>query len=547
MSDMRARAVERALARPITRRQVLKAGAFGATAAVLAACTPAASQSPSPTSPAGSPSASASAVPTAVAPSGELKIAYGAIGPNRHPYFTAIVPDDDINNTIFDNLVTLSPKGEVLPWLAGYEQIDDVTIRFKLAKGVKFHDGRPLTAEDAKVALDRYGSEEYRGVGSALKPVFVRAAVVDDATVELVLKEPNRVILQNLGYLSHVIPKDANDPEAFARNPVGSGPYQFSEFVPNDRVVVAANLEYWGNPKPSFEKITFRVIPENSTRVAALEAREVDYIVNVPPDDVDRLRSAGFQILSIPSNRPMFVRFNFAVDGPWKDVRVRQALNYAVDKQAIVDALYGGTAAVSESVVAHGAAHFNANPVYAPDLDRARELLSDAGVVNGFSVKFATPAGRYLKDREVAEAIAGQLEQIGVRLEIVPLEFPTYLQQLRTEKDTTGRQYGMSLMAWGNLIADADFAYEPLLMGNGWNLGDYSNPDFDALAAEGQRTFDPATLKEINSEAQRLVWEDTPWIFLWDLPLVDAASADIVGIGPRPDEQHRWLEARRTG
>ncbi len=544
--NRRAAAVERPLARLAVHGRVPRAAAMVAALAVLvAACAPAASQSPGSQAPGGSPGATSSVAPTAAGPSGEFTVAYGSIGANRHPYFTAIVPDDDINNTIFDNLVTISATGEVQPWLANYEQVDDVTIRFTLASGVKFHDGTPLTAEDVKVSLERYASPDYASVGSALKSAFKEARVVDESTVDLVLNEPNRVILANLGYLSHIIPAAADDPEAFGANPVGSGPYGFSEFEPNDRVVVTANPDYWGNPKPSFEKITFRVIPENSTRVAALETGEVDYIVNVPPDDVDRLRGAGFQILSVASNRPMFVRFNFAVDGPWKDIRVRQALNYAVDKQAIIDALYAGTAATSESVVAHGAAYFSANPVYAPDLDRARQLLAEAGYPDGFSVKFATPAGRYLKDREVAEAIAGQLEKVGVRLEIVALEMPTYVQQLRTEQDTTGLQYGMSLMAWGNLIADADFAYDPLLTGNSWNLGDYSSPAFDDLAAEGQRTFDAAKLAEVNREAQRVVWEDAPWIFLWDLPLIDAAAADITGIGPRPDEQHRWLEARR--
>lgn len=480
------------------------------------------------------------------ATSGGLKVAYGAIGSSRHPHSAQIIPDDDINNLLFEPLLTLTAQGAVEPVLARqYTQVGDTRWRFSLRPGVTFHDGTRLTAQDVKFSIENFLKPGF-DPDDLYRPWLDHVDIVDDLTVEVVARMPHRVAMRDMAYNSHVIPRTATDSSAFTRRLVGTGPYRFVEFVPNDRVIVEANPTYWGRLKPIFREIVFRQIAEDGTRLAALEAGEVDVATNVPVDAINRLGRAGLQIKSVPSNRVMFVRFNLAVDGPIRDVRVRRALNHAVDRDALRKALLGGLGANVEAPLARGVAYFRKmEPQYGYDPMRSRQLLAEAGYPNGFSAVMAAPSGRYPKDREIAEALGGQLEAVGVKLTLVPLEWATYLQQVRTEKATTGKRYALSLMAWGNVVGDPDFGLAPFDATGGWNLGGYENRELQGLLERGRVTFDEVKLQAIYGRTQELVWQDAPWIFLVELPVVVALSPKLRGFVPRPDEQIRWSTVYR--
>lgn len=470
-----------------------------------------------------------------------LRVAYGAIGTNRHPHMLANIPDTDIANVLFDPILTLAPDGTPTPVLAEhYEQVSPTRWRFVLRRGVTFHDGRPLQAPDAKFSLENYLRPEVPN--SYLYTGWLdHVEVVDDYTFEVVAKKPYRVAIANMSYLSHVVPRDTTDLQAFAKNPIGSGPYRQTEFVPNNRLVAVANESYWGG-KPKLPGIVFRQLAEDSTRVAALLAREVDFAGSVPVDDISRVRAAGINAVTQTTVRMMYLRFNFLVDGPMRDVRVRRAMNHAVDRKGLMEAFLGGQGAETIAPVPTGTRFRRTDlPSLGYDLTLAKKLLAEAGVPNGFSATLATPVGRYYRDREIAEAVAGQLEQVGIRLKLQPLEWATFLQQERIERLTTGKTYAVSLMAWGNLTRDMDFG---TLIYDGtntaWNLGSYDNPKAQELIEQGRAEFDEGKLADLYGRLQAILWEDVPFLSLFELPVTNGLLPGVKGFVPQPNELVDW-------
>ncbi len=241
--------------------------------------------------------------------------------------------------------------------------------------------------------------------------------------------------------------------------------------------------------------------------------------------------------------RMMYLRVNFLSNGPMRTSRlVRQAMNHAVDRQGLMDAFLGGMGSIENAPVSTGTRWRATDlPPYDFDLDKAKALLAKAGVPNGFSATLATPVGRYYRDREIAEAVAGQLGQVGINLKLVPLEWATYLQQERIERTTTGTKYDISLMAWGVLTRDMDFAtmiYDG--SNHAWNMGNYDNPDVQKLIEAGRAEFDETKLKDIYAKLQATVWEDAPFLYLFDMPVVNGLLPEVQGFQPEPNELVDW-------
>jgi ABC-type transport system substrate-binding protein len=509
----------------LTRREMLKLGAIGAAAGV--GLTP-------------------SAAIAADRPSGTLRVAYSFIGPNRHPGNLGIIPDDDIANTMYEGILTLSPELAIRPALAeSFRQIDSTRFRFTLRSGVRFHDGSPVTAEDAKGSIEGFlRTKDGAGARYLYAEWLDRVEVKDRLTFEVVTKKPFRPALSNMAYESYLTPKSA-DPGNPSVPPPGTGPYKFVEFIPNDRVVVEANPNYWGPNKAAFQTIVFRRIPEDATRLAALEAGEIDFATNVPPDAIGRLRTKGFKVESRPTTRVMFLTFNFGLPGPWHDVRVRQALNYAIDKQAILRAMFGGMGGVSVSSEPAGIRFVNRNLTpYGFDPGRAKQLLAEAGLPNGFQGgTLVAPAGRFLKDKEVAEVVQSQLAAVGARYELLTLQYATF----RAE----AKKYPLGLGAWGNLTGDpaagnAQQLGYPLFPFNfaGWEA---QSPALGELAEQGNMTFEEGKLGNIYARLQETIWSGAPRIFLVDVPTIVAYSPRFLGFTQNPNEEIRWNLVRREG
>jgi peptide/nickel transport system substrate-binding protein len=479
----------------------------------------------------------------------ELRIAYSTLGFARHPHNAATNIDVDIARLVFDGLLGFDADGNIENVLATRtEQLSDTAFRFHLRRGVRFHSGAPMEAEDVIASVMQLQRPEvswsyfYTGW-------FDRMVKVDDITVDLITRRPHRLALPVVAHTLRIVPRTVTDPRAFEQAINGTGRYRLAEWVPNNRVVLERNDAWWGEGRPWAQRITMRHMPEVSTRIAALEAGDVDFAAFVSTDDVPRLRQRGFSIMSGAAPRNLWIGFNFLADAPTRDLRVRRALNHAVDRAAINEAVYGGLGAVAVGPISRPTRmSFPVQPPYPYDPALARRMLAEAGHPRGFEVTFATPNGRYPKDREIAEIVAAQLAEVGVRTRLVALEWATFTTHMRAERQTTGRRYPIYLLGWSNPVRDPDLNLLAFDAENeAWNLGSYRNEELQPVLAEGRVTLDPVRAEAIYRRAQEIVWRDPPGIWLFDHPNVSAYNARIAGLRWRGDEVIEWERASRSG
>jgi peptide/nickel transport system substrate-binding protein len=307
---------------------------------------------------------------------------------------------------------------------------------------------------------------------------------------------------------------------------VGTGPYKFAEYIPNDRFVLEANPEYWGE-KPKLKRIVFRVIPEDSSRLAALEAGEIDMMTEVSPDHVKRIEShPNLKLISTDTVRVLYIRLR-ENRKPLDDVRVRRALNYAVNKKEIVRYLLRGMGAVPTAPLHPLLMGYNPNLTsYAYNPEKAKELLAEAGYPNGFTLTYSSTHGRYIKDKQIAEAIVGQLKKIGITCEYTPLEIGTMVSQ-----DLFGDTHDMYSLAFGGILWDPDL---PLSFFH--NVLKYDNPEYVRLIEIGRTNQDKKVYEKAYQDALAVMWYDAPMIWVSYHPQIIGIQKNVKGFKPKADE-----------
>ncbi len=493
-----------------------------------------------------------SALGVALAQSGRLVIAQGVDATTLHPNDHRETPTGNVTANIFDPFFKRATDGGLLPGLATeVTPVGELTWELKLREGVVFHNGEPFNAESAKFTFDQLIDPDNPLRTSDLWTSVERVEIVDDYTIRVHTSRPLATFLTQLTQI-YAVPKgyvEEHGVNHFASNPVGTGPYRFVRWARDQEVVLEANPDYWMGA-PSIQTVVFRPIPEASSRVAELLTGGVDIITNLSPEAVPTVeRSGRAEARTVPSIRNIFIVLNVKGEGPLDDRRVRQALNYAVDKQAIIDAILGGDGVANGCPLnpyMYGYDEALCAP-FAYDPERARALLAEAGYEGGFSFTMGSPDGRYLNDRQVAEAVVGQLEQIGVRAELRVQEWSTYVGQILERKIPTEAW----LIGWGNSQFDADNTLFSLLYGgtieNGAPRSVFSylkNGELDQLLADARATVDQQARAELYRQALEIVREEAPWIFLYQ-------QVDIYGVSnqvdwePRPDELIWAFDASR--
>lgn len=427
---------------------------------------------------------------------------------------------------------------DVKPLLGtSYVAIDDTTWEVKLQEGVVFTNGEPFNADVVRYSLLRVKKPELSSPATIYVRPIADVQVVDDTTVRILTDGPAPVLPLYLTRIAMVPPayvEEVGD-DAFGQNPIGTGPYKLVRWVKDDRVVLEANPDYWRGA-PSLDQITFVSIPETATRMAALQTGEADLVTQVAVDQAPLLERAGITIAPTPGLRLMMIAIT--LDGepgstPLYDVRVRQALNYAVDKQAIVDDILGGYGKVLAGQ-ALSSEYFGFNPAveaYPYDPERARELLADAGYTDGqpLSITIYGPQGRYLRDSEVLQAIGGQLREAGIDANVEILEWGLFINRLLAKDFETAAFWGAST------VPDAD-AWIGAMLGSGAAYSVYTNPELDALVAEGARTVDRDARLAIYQQAAELIHEQAPFVFLYQQVDVYGVAPRVSGWTPSPDE-----------
>jgi len=458
------------------------------------------------------------------------------------PMFTQARFSDNVMLTMFETLVTRDSAMHYSPLLAeSWRILNPTTWQFKLRPGVRFQDGEPFNAAAVKYTIDRLYAPAIKAP-SFLKG-FVqldRIDVVNDSTVNIVTKAPAPLMLEWLVYFYMMAPKYYSAitlPQAALR-PIGTGPYVFKEWVHDDHVTVTANPNYWG-PKPSIGTIIFRPVPEDGTRIADLLSGSADIIVNVPPDQASRINGSSIAaVKTVEGGRDIFI--GMRTDRPiLRDARVRQAMNYAVDVDAIIKSLLNGTGRRMATVV-----NAFANPAVKPypyDPNKAKELMAEAGwkLTNGvltnaqgqpFTVTMDTPVGRYIADKEVAQAVASYLQAVGVQITVNALAWPIYSKKMFEDVNPAD----MYLLGLGSSFdgqdeiryLQKDFGYNPTF----WN-----NPDFEKTYAALNATVDPKQRTQDLYTLQLIAHDDPPIIYLYKQTDYYGANKRL-NWSPRADE-----------
>ncbi len=400
--------------------------------------------------------------------------------------------------------------------------MDDLTWRFELVPGATFANGEPADAAAVKWNIERILDPKAAMRIKAWFDPIKEVRVISPTTVEFVTGKPYASLDAQMSSFFVLPPKwtQANNP-AIAAMP--SGPYELVEFKAGDKVVLKARDGYWGE-KPEWDMVTFRMVTEASTRVASLLAGEVDLIVGFAPSEMGRIKKSGRATVgAIPSSRFMMVKYNNLIP-PFKDnPKLRLALNYAIDKQAIVDSLWDGLGSVANCQPMSDA-YFGYNPALKPfpyDPAKAKQLLTEAGYPNGLEVEFEVPLGRYLQAEEISQIITAQLSEVGVTAKIKEMEFGQWLTKFRKAGNLGQTAY--LGMAWPTMDADGLLGlFEP---GNQYAY--YENMDFAKAVQAGRSTTDPAERMKHYKAASEVMCADPPQIFLFHQPVTYAQSKRV--------------------
>lgn len=462
----------------------------------------------------------------------DLTVAVGADPTTLDPRKTWVAQGYSMNAHVFEPLVFREEKdGNVVlyPVLAeSWTQKSPTELEIKVREGVKFHNGEPL---DAAAVAYTITSIQDPGLTTNLK-LWTRDIVGVEVTgpYTLVLKTASqtRGLLNVLAQVPIVAPEAAKSPD-FEKQPIGTGPYKVASYTPSGQVVIEKNADYWGTPGEA-DKITFRIMPENSTRLAALEAGEVQVAENLPPDKLPALRdNPELQVVFTPTLRVDYMIMNFR-NPLMSDIKFREALSLAIDRQGIVDNLLGGTTKAANSISPPGTVGYDADlPVYAYDPEKAKGLLAESSY-KGEVLKVGGPVGRYSMDKQVTEAIGGMLQAIGVNVEVETLAFSSYIAKYneaaydlafigQTDFVTTPHKH------WGTLF------YSPT------DITKYSNPEMDKIIDAASVELDDAKAVELYKQGQALAHREFGGALpLYYEPQLIGLSAKVEGFIPRLDE-----------
>jgi peptide/nickel transport system substrate-binding protein len=466
-----------------------------------------------------------------------LVIALGADTRTLTPMKIVDQTSNQMLSQIYDYFLVRDPKTyQVAPNLAeSYKVVDDLTWEFKLRKGIKFHDGEEFNAESIKATILAIQDAKFETQYKARFEMVKEILTPDPYTVILKTDKPSPILLLRLTELMPMPPAVIKEKgaDALQQNPIGVGPFKFVKHVKDENLQLEANPDYWAG-KPQVQKVTFKPIPEFSTRLSALLAGEVDIIQSVPTHAVDQVNNSGnAKVVSVPSSRVNYVALNnLKADSPFKDVRVRQAMNYAIDVDSIIKFVLDGKATRMPGALSEINPEVNKSlKPYPFDVNKAKQLLSEAGVdPTKLTLTLDAPQGRYPMDKEFTEAIATQLtKNLGIKVNVVFNEWGTHLDKI--VKRTVG---DMFVLGWGPAF-DAEGTIGDLFVHDRTYSG-FGDADLEKLINAARPIVDPAKRQAAWDKVQEETYKSAGWIFLWQQHDLYGVS-NRVEFSPRADER----------
>lgn len=425
---------------------------------------------------------------------------------------------------------------------------DERVWTLELRRDIVFHDGTPFNAEAVKYTIERMKDPKRAAPQAVLFEPVKAVRVVGEYTVELETQTPFASLRNNLAHPNAGIVSPTADRKLggeFGRRPVSAGPYSLAEWVSGDRIILKRFDKYVG-PKPFYDTIVFRAVPEPQTRLAMVQRGEADVAIRMPASFVPLVeRTPSVQVIRIDGTRILYMWFNLD-KSPTNDPRVRQALNLAINREAIGARVAFGAGGPVNSLMERVISY--STPVgqleYNPE--KAKTLLQEAGAA-GQALTLVASQGYWEYDRQSAEAVAGFLRAVGLNVNLQVIEDAgAYLQAM------TRREHHMGVVGWSGSTADPDHYLRRQLWGKNagkpWNFSGYKNARVDQLIEQGSRAFEPRARAPIYAEIQKIIWNDMPWMPLMRVTAFAFARADIEGIVVYPNSQaHVYFDARPKG
>ena len=439
--------------------------------------------------------------------------------PNLDPTGGAAAAIDEVvYANVFEGLTRIGPDGSVLPALAESWDISDdgLVYTFHLHQGVTFHDGSAFDAEDVKFSLDRARAEDSTNAQKALFAAIASVDVVDPATVTIRLDHPVGNFPFNMGWGDAVMvaPETAADN---ATHPVGTGPFKFVDWVQGDHVELAKNPDYWGEPA-RLDKATFKFISDPTAAFAAMMAEDVNAFPNFPaPETLSQFEAdPRFAIVVGSTEGETILAMNNGKE-PLSELKVRQAIAHAIDRQAIIDgAMFGHGTPVGSHFAPHNPAYVDLTGTNPYDPEKARALLEEAGYGDGLTLSLKLPPPAYA--RRGGEIIAEQLKAVGVAAEISNLEWAQWLSEVFKGKD-----FDLTIISHTEPMDIDIYARDDYYF-------DYHSDAFKAIMQELNNTTDPARRNELLGDAQRQIADDAVNVFLFELAKTGVWNAKLKGL-----------------
>ena len=454
-----------------------------------------------------------------------------------------------VNQNLYDPLYFCDAEGNFSPALAtSYEVSEDgCTWTFHLREGVKFHSGKEMTADDVVATFQRIINRD-DGVTVTDFDGLVGAEKVDDYTVNLITSTPIGNFMNLIAHSTGVILNS----EAIAEHGTelgtyvdGTGPYKLTEFETGDHIFMEANEDYWGDV-PEIKVIQMMYVGESSTRLNMVLSGEAHFAENIADQDVEAVENSDIAVIRYDaSNRVAHVGFN-CTWGPFQDVRVRQAINYAVDRELLTSGTMGDSAEACDSVVADNVLGYVPGG-YEYNIEKAKELLAEAGYADGFEFTLWTPDGRYLNDKKTCLAFADQLKEVGITCNVETVEWAKFLEEIRIAPAETNCQ--AYFMGWECTSREAGYTLKTLFLSTvqapeGWNTMFYANPEVDRLYEEAISTTDLEGRVALLEEAISICNADAAWTPLYVYKQISAQATGLTGIEVLPNQETRFGAAK---
>jgi len=447
------------------------------------------------------------------------------------PHKSTFFVDWWIENHIYEGLLRLSPYLEIEPALAWYwEQPDPTTIIFYLRKNVKFHNGKPMTSADVKYSFERVMNPATGSPTKAYLDVISSIETPDDYTVKLILSEPSAPLLFKIaecnGLRVAIVPEGAGD--ELATKPVGTGPFKLKEWAKGDHITLERFNEYWDVGFPYADELTFYFQSDPEAMLTMLRTGTVDFAEPIYYKYAKEVTSKDLYSVVNRITGFHFLLLNTKADSPFKDKRVRQAVAHAINREEIIKLAFFGYATPIDHPLLPGTPWYVSVPSLSYDLDRARELLAEAGYPDGFEdeiVAAPTP-----EERKIAEVVASQLLKIGIKLDVKTPEIGAYLDEVVKK-----RTYHIADCGW-TPPTEPDIILSSFFHSKGWiNWTGYSDPEVDSLLEEGRKELDPVKRKVIYAEVLRKALPEASIIFIEQCTRIQAWWRHLRGYIPRPD------------